>query len=279
VPAGQLKQPADDRTQVAVVPSKQRQPRWPLVVIALFLLFAMLATIGRRLVVMNPTDSVDPGLYLAVPGADIEVGRLVSLRLPESTRVYFADKAGRPLSDASGWYLVKPVSAGPGDEVDTTGSRVFINGIDYGPIYTHDSTGRALPQWRERRVLGEGEWLLISRRSPGSLDGRYFGPIRESDIEHVRRPLLRWGGDDGNWQWFGSYMDRPPEQVGASGEGVLKADECEVKAEGVLQDKDSPSPGIYGIAGQALIDHTEPHSSYFGMSYETGTGMSYGGGR
>ena len=161
------------------MPSKQRRPRWPFVVIALFLVFALLASIGRRLVVMNPTDSVDPGLYVAVPGADVEVGRLVSLRLPESTRTYFADKAGRPEEDASEWYLIKPVSAGPGDEVDTTGSRVLVNGIDCGPIYTHDSAGRSLPQWRERRLLEKGEWLLISRRSPGSLDGRYFGPIRE----------------------------------------------------------------------------------------------------
>ncbi len=184
-------------------------------VIGLFLFFALLATLGRRMVVMNPTASVEPGLYLAVPGwwgAELRVGRLVSFRVPEGTRPYFAGRAARPLEDADDWYLVKPVAAGPGDLVDTTGDRVLVNGVDLGPVYTHDGVGRALPRWRERRVLRQGEWLVVSRRTPGSLDGRYFGPIREKDVEHVRRPLVRWGVEGGSWRWFGSYVDRPSEQ-------------------------------------------------------------------
>ena len=156
-----------------------RRPRWPLVLVALFLAFASLSTLGRRLVVINPTESIDPGLYLAEPGAEVAVGQLVSFALPESSRAYFAERAGRPLDDAAEWYLIKPIIAGPDDIVDTTGDRILVNDIDAGPIYTHDSAGRALPQWRHRRVLSDGEWFVVSRRCPGSLDGRYFGPIGE----------------------------------------------------------------------------------------------------
>ena len=197
------------------LPRLKVRRRWPLVVIGLFLAFVLLATFGRRMVVMNPTDSVEPGLYLAVPdwwGAELRVGRLVSFRVPEGARPYFAGRAAQPLEDASDWYLVKPVAAGPGDLVDTTGGRVLVNGVDLGPVFTHDGDGRPLPQWRERRVLHQREWLVVSRRTRGSLDGRYFGPIREKDVEHVRRPLVRWGDEGGSWRWFGSYIDRPSEQ-------------------------------------------------------------------
>ena len=206
----------DDPQVVGVVPSRLPKlkvcRRWPLVVIGLFLAFVLLATFGRRMVVMNPTNSVELGLYLAEPGADVAVGRLVSFRVPEGARPYFAGRAERPLEDADDWYLVKPIAAGPGDLVDTTGGRVLVNGVDLGPVFTHDGDGRALPQWRERRMLRQGEWLVVSRRTPGSLDGRYFGPIREKDVEHVRRPLVRWGDEGGSWRWFGSYVDRPSEQ-------------------------------------------------------------------
>ena len=204
--------------KVSSNPTRRRGPRrrWPLVVVVLFVGLAILSHVGRRVVIANTTSSVDPGLYLAWPD-EVAVGRLVSFRLPESVRPYFAERAGRPVEDAADWFLIKPVIAGPGDTVDTTGGRVRVNGLDCGPIYTHDDAGRALPSWRSRRVLEEGEWFVVSRRCPGSLDGRYFGPIRTQDIEHVRRPLVRWGegsgqggGEgDGSWRWFGKYVDEP----------------------------------------------------------------------
>ena len=176
--------------------------------VALFVAFAVASHFGRRLVVANTTSSVDPGLYLA-SGDDVAVGRLVSFRLPEAARPYFAERAGRPFGDAAGWFLIKPVIAGPGDTVDTTGKRVLVNGVDCGPVYAHDDAGRALPSWRHRRVLRAGEWFVVSRRCPGSLDGRYFGPIRMEDVEHVRQPLVRWGGGCRPWRWLGTYVDRP----------------------------------------------------------------------
>ena len=183
----------------------RRRRRWPWVCIALLIVLAAGSQLYPRLVVANTTQSVDPGLYLAW-GHGVAVGKLVGFRVPEAARPYFAGRAGKPVEDAADWFLVKPVIAGPGDEVDATGRRVLVNGIDCGPIYERDDAGRALPHWRERRTLRDGEWFVVSRRAPGSLDGRYFGPVRAEQIECVRRPLLRWRP----WRLFGNYEDRPP---------------------------------------------------------------------
>ena len=191
----------------------RRPRRGPLVIVGLFFAFAAVAHLGRRVVVLNPTSSVDPGLYLAWPGG-AAVGRLVSFPVPERARPYLVARAGRLVGEeeASGWYLVKPIAAGPGNHVDTTGGRLLVEGRDLGPIYTHDGAGRPLPVWRFSGKLGPDEWLPVSRRVPGSLDGRYFGPVRSEEIEHVRRPLVRWGdgsSEGGSWRWFGGYVDEP----------------------------------------------------------------------
>lgn len=181
--------------------------------LAAFGVFAGLTQLGDRLVVANTTSSVDPGLYLSRPGwcgGKVHVGGLVSLRMPPLARPYFAAHANRPVADAGDWFLIKPVAAGPGDVVDTAGDRVIVNGRDLGPIYDRDDLGRALPRWRGNRTLGPDEWLLVSRRCPGSLDGRYFGPVRTGDLEAVRVPVVRWGEkSDGGWTWGGTYADRP----------------------------------------------------------------------
>ena len=194
--------------------------------LAAFGAFAGLTQFSGRLIVANTTPSVDPGLYLSRPGwlgGEIHVGGLVSLRMPELARLYFAAHANRPVADAGDWFLIKPVAAGPGDLIDTTGRRVFVNGRDLGPIYDHDDLGRALPRWRDSRTLGPDEWLLVSQRCPGSLDGRYFGPVRTADLEAVRVPLVRWGGEtDGGWTWGGTYVDRPQRQGDSAGRPETK---------------------------------------------------------
>ena len=211
---------SDHASAVGRAPSSRRRVAGRLrrvaVVLLLFGGFALLTQLGGRLVIANTTSSVDPGLYLWRPawaGGEVRVGGLVSLVMPEAARPYFAGRAGRPVEDARDWHLVKPVAAGPGDRVDTVGDRVLVNGRDLGPIYDRDDAGRDLPRVRVSRVLGEGEWLLVSRRCPGSLDGRYFGPTTTADLEAVRVPLLRWGEEaDGGWTWGGGYEDRPWEQ-------------------------------------------------------------------
>ena len=210
---------ANDKVQVAtstVVATdrlRRRRLRRVAVILTIFGVFALLTQVGGRLVIANTTSSVDPGLYLWRPGwtgGEVRLGALVSLTMPEAARPYFAGRAERPVADAADWFLIKPVAAGPGDHIDTTGTRVLINGRDLGPIYDADDTGQMLPRVRVNRVLRQGEWLLVSRRCPGSLDGRYFGPVTTEQLEAVRVPLVRWGeASDGGWTWGGTYEDRP----------------------------------------------------------------------
>ena len=73
------------------------------------------------------------------------------------------------------------------------------------PVYTHDGDGRAMPQWRERRTLSQGEWLVVSRRSSGSLDGRYFGPLPADAVLGRAQPILTRDAPGTPLQWrFGS---------------------------------------------------------------------------
>lgn len=205
--------PDEVRLERPASSQRRRRLRRVAVVLLLFGSFALLTQLGGRLVIANTTSSVDPGLYLWRPswaGGEVRVGGLVSLVMPEAARPYFAERANRPVADAIDWYLIKPVAAGPGDRIDTTGDRVLVNGRDLGPIYDRDDAGRALPRVRVAKVLDEGEWLLVSRRCPGSLDGRYFGPVTMADLEAVRVPLVRPGEEpDGGWTWGGGYEDRP----------------------------------------------------------------------
>jgi type IV secretory pathway protease TraF len=162
-------------------------------------LAALVSQLGHRLLIANTTTSVQPGLYVRWPawcGGEIRAGALVSIAVPEVASKYFAERAGQPVTQASDWFLLKPVAAGPGQHVDSTGDRLFIDGIDRGAIHRVDALGRELPSRPVDRVLGHDEWLLLSD-VPGSLDGRYFGPVRSGEIEAVRALVWKWDHQEG----------------------------------------------------------------------------------
>jgi conjugative transfer signal peptidase TraF len=112
--------------------------------------------------------------------APVAVGAVVEFRTPQAVRAHLAGQFE---------YLLKPIAAGPGDTVDTTGGAVVINSVvvPHSAMLAHDSQGRAVDAWRAKRVLGADEFFVLSTRIPNSLDSRYFGPIHRSQIESVRR--------------------------------------------------------------------------------------------
>lgn len=167
-----------------------RNPRRKLVVaIALLILLAVFRLlIGHRLVILNTSTSVSRGLYVRCSERPA-VGKLVDFRIPFAGRSYLANRSNL---DVSNWYILKPIAAGPGDHLDTTGNRLVINGIDRGPMTTLDSNGKALPVWRASRTLKLGEYFVFSGEVPRSLDGRHFGPIHHSEIDSVRQPWIVW---------------------------------------------------------------------------------------
>ncbi len=147
------------------------------------------ALLADRQVVLNTSPSVPPGLY-ARSSDPPAVGRLVDFCIPPAARPYVLARAGR---DGRDWYILKPIVAGPGDRVDTTGSWLTVNGRPIAPMPpAADGFGRALPVWRAWRPLRAGEFLVVSTRIANSFDSRCYGPVTAGQIAAVRVPLVTW---------------------------------------------------------------------------------------
>jgi conjugative transfer signal peptidase TraF len=145
--------------------------------------------LADRQVVLNTSPSVPPGLYLR-SSAPPAVGRLVDFRIPPAARRYVLARSGR---DGRDWYILKPVVAGSGDRVDTTGPWLTVNGRQVAPMPpAADASGRPLPVWRATRTLRPGEFLVVSTRIANSFDSRCYGPVTATEIASVRVPLVTW---------------------------------------------------------------------------------------
>lgn len=171
--------------------SRSDRRRRLLLFAAVILLLATIwpATGMRRVVVINTSPSVAPGLYLRSSEAPA-VGKLVDFCIPPPARDYVRERTGNAGED---WYILKPITAGPGDRVDTIGDSLVINGRRVAPMPPPtDHNDRPLPVWRACRVLSDDEFFVFSNRIPNSFDSRCYGPIRRSQIDSVRKPLLTW---------------------------------------------------------------------------------------
>ena len=76
---------------------------------------------------------------------------------------------------APGVPLIKHIGAVAGDRVCIQSDRAVINDVVVGPVSTHDSEGRPLPQLRGCLTVPPGYFLPLSTYIPNSFDGRYMG--------------------------------------------------------------------------------------------------------
>ena len=144
---------------------------------------------GKRMVIINTSPSVPCGLYIRSSEGP-HVGAIVDFRIPAAAQSYVWGRTGNAGGD---WYIIKPIIAGPGDRVDTTGRWLKLNDIRIAPMPpAKDSQGRLLPIWRDRRSLNADEFFVFSGRIPNSFDSRCYGPIRREQIEAVRTLLITW---------------------------------------------------------------------------------------
>ncbi|MGA2233217.1 MAG: S26 family signal peptidase [Tepidisphaeraceae bacterium] len=149
--------------------------------------FSML--FADRQIVINTSPSVQPGLYVRSSDAP-RVGAIIDFRIPPMAREYVRVRTG---NNGENWYILKPIVAGPGDRIDTTGSWMVINGRRIAPMPPPgDRAGHPLPIWHARRILGPGEFFVFSGRITNSFDSRCYGPIKRNQIESVRTPMLTW---------------------------------------------------------------------------------------
>jgi len=168
----------------------ERRHRVLLRVAVILMVFAIIPELGaHRFLVINTSPSVAPGLYLR-SSEEPAVGKLVDFCIPPAARVYVLGRTG---NNGENWYILKPIVAGPGDRIDTTGDWLIINGQRIAPMpLPKDSRGRPLPVWRDCRVLGADEFFVFSSRIPNSFDSRCYGPIRREQIGAVRMALVTW---------------------------------------------------------------------------------------
>jgi conjugative transfer signal peptidase TraF len=142
------------------------------------------AASGRPLLLINPTPSEPPGLYLANPVRP-GVGQIIAFTAPAAAFPY----ADRRLAYLHRVPLLKAVAAGPGDQVCTRAGRLSINGRDRAGIALADGRGVRLPRWTGCRTLAADELFVFSSRVPNSFDSRYFGPVSAKAVIGVYRRI------------------------------------------------------------------------------------------
>ena len=144
----------------------------------------------------NGTGSVPYGIYLRLdrPAAR---GDLVAACLPEDLARYGHERgyllAGSrcPARTAP---VLKRLAARSGAWIEIVEGSVSIDRASWpgSEVRTRDSAGRPIPSLvKFPYVVPVGQVLLLSEH-PRSFDGRYFGPIPESQILGAYRPLLTW---------------------------------------------------------------------------------------
>lgn len=117
----------------------------------------------------------------------IETGKIVAFKIPEEARRYQIER-GHNLP--ASFLFMKPIAAGPGDQVCNSLAGLFINGEHFAGTVSHDPDGRLLPVWRHCRWLDRDEYFVVSTHIANSFDSRYFGPVEGVEIAAVYRPLF-----------------------------------------------------------------------------------------
>lgn len=149
---------------------------------------ASTAVVWPTRVLYNASASVPLGWYAVSDSEAIGPGDLVVVRTPLRVEPLLVERG----YIGPGVPLVKRVGAVPGSTVCRDDVRVSIDGTLAAVARAADGFGRPLPRWSGCRRLGPGDVFLLNSGSPGSFDGRYFGPTPARDIIGKARPLWTW---------------------------------------------------------------------------------------
>lgn len=148
---------------------------------------------GPPWLIWNATASAPEGLYRLQPTHGLRTGDLVAVRPPEDLAAWLAQRDALP----RGVLLIKRVAALAPTTVCRWDAQITIDGAPAAHARLADRQGRPLPRWRGCRRLGQADIFLLNAAA-GSLDGRYFGPLRrEAVVGRVTPVWLVKGGADG----------------------------------------------------------------------------------
>ncbi len=161
---------------------------------AAFATTALACALGAR---VNTTGSYPPGLYWMTGEAEHK-GALVIACPPDVEAVaegFRRGYIGAGFCPGGYGYVIKKIVGLPGDRVSITGLGVSVNGkpVPNSAPRQADTEGKPLPFRETAYTLGTAQVLLMSDYSLKSFDGRYFGPIEQTGIKGVLRPVFSMG--------------------------------------------------------------------------------------
>ena len=134
--------------------------------------------------IWNRTESAPVGLYWRSDGPfTLTRWAVVSAR---SKAAIWASAHG---FTGPNWLLLKRIRGLPGDEICRESQTIMINQIPVAEALLEAQGGLELPRWQGCHVLQKGEVFLLNDH-PRSLDGRYFGVMKDSDLDGAA--LLLW---------------------------------------------------------------------------------------
>lgn len=161
-----------------------RQLTLALTLVSAGALIVGMALSQQNRLIWNRTQSAPVGLYWRSDGPLTLNGWAVVSASSEAAS--WASAHGFTGAD---WPLIKRIRGLPGDEICRENETVLINQNLVAEALIQASSGLDLPRWQGCHVLQEGEVFLLNDH-PQSLDGRYFGVMKESDLDGVA--ILWW---------------------------------------------------------------------------------------
>lgn len=156
----------------------------------------------RPRLIWNASASAPTGLYRIDVGASPRLGDLVAIVPPPALEAFLDRRSYLP----RGVPLLKRVAALPGARVCRSGVFITIDGVGVARTRARDRAGRALPVWSGCRIVGSDELFFINA-APGSLDGRYFGPMTAAGLLGTAQPLLTRAAPGAPLRWRSGCCD------------------------------------------------------------------------
>ena len=92
------------------------------------------------------------------------------------------------------WPMIKQIAGVPGDEICRHGTTISINSIAVANALTSSHSSLELPVWQGCPMLNDDEVFLLNPHQK-SLDGRYFGATKTSDLDGVVTLLFESCGE------------------------------------------------------------------------------------
>lgn len=149
------------------------------------------ATLGVH---FNLTPSLPMGIYLYTDDQVEPWESVVTFCPPLDAAAYALERGYLHRGNCPGEIqpLGKYVIAMAGDTVTVRQGGLRVNGrfVPNSATYYRDSVGRELPHYPfGTHVIGPDSVWMFSGHHPRSFDSRYFGPVSESSIISVARPI------------------------------------------------------------------------------------------